>query len=47
MDIGKESEPYVIEPIIEPVPGRTAPAAPEPQPEPEPAPVREPEKVPA
>lgn len=45
MDIGKESEPFVIEPVTEPVPGRerTAPEAPDF----DPAPVREPEKVPA
>lgn len=39
MDIGTESEPYVIEPIVEPVPAL------EPTPEYEPSEV--PEKVPA
>lgn len=47
MNIGKESEPYVIEPIHDPVPGRKSTPAPEP--DTLPAPEREPEreKVPA
>jgi hypothetical protein len=45
MDIGKESEPYVIEPMEEPVP-RTRREAP-PEPKYEPVPEREPELVPA
>jgi hypothetical protein len=48
MDIGKEGTPFVIEPLVEPVPGRTAAPAPaEPDYAPVPEPVREPEKVPA
>lgn len=47
MDIGKESAPYVIEPMVEPVPGRTPVPAPEPEPFVVPEPAREPEKVPA
>lgn len=56
MDIGKEGKPYVIEPLVEPVPGRiSAPPPPEPDfdPMPEPMPEVEPataperEKVPA
>lgn len=45
MDIGKEDAPFVIEPLVEPVPGRTS----EPIPDPvyDPAPEREREKVPA
>jgi hypothetical protein len=46
VDIGTEDAPYVIEPIVEPIPNKT----PEPAPV-EPAPVKEPkrerEKVPA
>jgi hypothetical protein len=30
MDIGEEGEPYVIEPVQEPVPGRERTAPPEP-----------------
>jgi hypothetical protein len=40
MDIGKEDEPYTIEPIDDPVPKEPAPA-------PEPEPVETPELVPA
>ena len=51
MDIGKEGKPYVIEPLVEPVPGRSTPAPSEPdygRPEADPVvPVFEPEKVPA
>lgn len=50
MDIGKEGSPYVIEPIVEPVPGRTpapAPVEPDYAPEPVEVPEREREKVPA
>lgn len=48
MDIGTEGSPYVIEPIVEPVPGSNpAPAPVEPEYQPEPVPVREREKVPA
>lgn len=40
MDIGKEQEPFVIEPLIEPVPGRERePAPPEPDWTPAPEPV--------
>lgn len=42
MDIGKESEPYVIEPLEDPVPGRERTPIEEPAVAPEPAPVREP-----
>lgn len=47
MDIGKEGEPYTIEPIQEPVPGKKH--APAPQEPAAPRPVKEPkrEKVPA
>lgn len=44
MDIGTEGTPYVIEPIVEPVPGREGTPAP---PEPEYAPTETPELVPA
>lgn len=50
MEIGKEGTPYVIEPIVEPVPGRTpAPAPVEPEYAPVPERVVQPEreKVPA
>lgn len=41
MDIGKEAEPFVIEPLEDPVPGRERAPIREPEREPEP------EKVPA
>ena len=42
MDIGKESEPYVVEPLEDPVPNRERTPIEEPSVAPEPAPVREP-----
>jgi hypothetical protein len=50
MDLGKEAAPYVIEPLVEPVPGREpspAPVEPDYAPEPVKAPEREREPVPA
>jgi len=47
MDIGKEADPYVIEPIEDPVPGRERTAPPEPGPAPAaPTPVPERDPVP-
>lgn len=47
MDIGKEGEPFVIEPLVEPVPGATPAPAPVPDPLPVFVPEPEREKVPA
>lgn len=45
VDIGEESEPFVVEPIVEPVPGKKSQPAPVHDPIPEFVP--EPERVPA
>lgn len=47
MDIGKEQEPYVVEPLVEPTPGAPPASVPEPAPIPVHEPEPEREKVPA
>lgn len=47
MDIGPEKEPYVVEPLVEPIPGAPSVPAPEPAPDPVHLPEPEREKVPA